>query len=86
MAFHEITDAQRNSDYFNISDTGVQIISLSRDGSALLKVAPLTVEMILRELVVSGKEVIISTGSAYFLAGDYQNGQLSASLVRIVGE
>lgn len=49
MAFHEITEAQRNSDYFNISDTGAQIISLSRDGSALLKVAPPTVEMILRE-------------------------------------
>lgn len=85
MAFTDITIAQRNSDYTNVTDPSAKLVSLNRDGDAVLEISTATAEFIVQNLSLhAGKPVIISTGSTYFLAGNYTEPRLECSLVRIV--
>lgn len=85
MAFTDITIAQRSSDYSNLTDTSAKLVSLNRDGDAVLEISTATAEFIVQNLSLhAGKPVIISTGSTYFLAGNYVSPKLECSLVRIV--
>lgn len=85
MAFCDITIAQRNANYTNITDTSAQLVSLNSDGSAVLKVGTETAQFIVQNLSQeSAKQVLISTGSVLFLAGNYNAPNLECSLVRIV--
>ncbi|WYC18340.1 hypothetical protein [Citrobacter phage vB_CfrS_K1M] len=85
MAFTDITIAQRNSDYTNVTDPSAKLVSLNRDGDAVLEISTATAEFIVQNLSLhAGKPVIISTGSTYFLAGNYVAQKLECSLVRIV--
>jgi hypothetical protein len=85
MAFTDITIAQRNSDYTNVTDPSAKLVSLNRDGDAVLEISTATAEFIVQNLSLhAGKPVIISTGSTYFLAGNYTAPKLECSLVRIV--
>lgn len=85
MAFTDITTAQQTSDYNNIADTSAKLISLNQDGSAVLEVSAVTAELYVRNLSqANGKPVIINTGGASFLAGNYTAPKLECSLVRIV--
>jgi hypothetical protein len=83
--FTDITIAQRNSDYTNVTDPSAKLASLNRDGDAVLEISTATAEFIVQNLSLhAGKPVIISTGSTYFLAGNYVAPKLECSLVRIV--
>lgn len=85
MAFTDITIAQRSADYSNLTDTSAKLVSLNRDGDAVLEISTATAEFIVQNLSLhAGKPVIISTGSTYFLAGNYTAPKLECSLVRIV--
>ena len=85
MAFTDITIAQRNSDYTNVTDPSAKLVSLNRDGDAVLEISTATAEFIVQNLSLhAGKPVIISTGGTYFLAGNYTAPRLECSLVRIV--
>lgn len=85
MAFTDITIAQRNSEYTNLTDSSAKLVSLNRDGSAVLEISAQTAEFIAQNLSLhAGKPVIIGTGSTYFVAGDYVAPKLECSLVRIV--
>ena len=85
MSFTDLTNAQLTSDYNHITDSSAKLISLNRDGSAVLEVTPLTAEYLVRNLTVAnGKPAVVSIGSAYFVAGDYEAPRLKCSLVRIV--
>lgn len=85
MSFTDLTNAQLTSDYNHITDSSAKLISLNRDGSAVLEITPVTAELLVRNLTIaSGKPVAVSTGSAYFVAGDYEAPRLKCSLVRIV--
>ena len=85
MAFTDIAIAQRSTDYTNITDTSAKLVSLNRDGSAVLEISAQTAEFIAQNLSLhAGKPVIISTGRTYFLAGNYVAPKLECSLVRIV--
>ena len=85
MSFCDITIAQRNSDYTNVTDPSAKLVSLNRDGDAVLEISTATAEFIVQNLSLhAGKPVIISTGSTYFLAGNYTAPRLECSLVRIV--
>lgn len=83
--FTDITIAQRNSEYTNVTDPSAKLVSLNRDGDAVLEISTATAEFIVQNLSLhAGKPVIISTGSTYFLAGNYTAPRLECSLVRIV--
>lgn len=83
--FTDITIAQRSADYSNLTDTSAKLVSLNRDGDAVLEISTATAEFIVQNLSLhAGKPVIISTGSTYFLAGNYVVPKLECSLVRIV--
>lgn len=83
--FTDITIAQRNSDYTNVTDPSAKLVSLNRDGDAVLEISTATADFIVQNLSLhAGKPVIISTGSTYFLAGNYAAPKLECSLVRIV--
>lgn len=85
MAFTDITIAQRNSEYTNVTDPSAKLVSLNRNGDAVLEISTATAEFIVQNLSLhAGKPVIISTGSTYFLAGNYTAPRLECSLVRIV--
>lgn len=85
MAITEITIEQRSADYSNLTDTGAKLVSLSRDGDAVLSISPEALHFITQQIMIAGsKPVIISTGSNLFIAGDFKDGKLEASLVRIV--
>lgn len=85
MAFTEITIAQRSSEFTNFTDIGATLVSLARDGSAILNISPQALSFLTEQIMIPGsKPVIISTGNNLFLAGDYKDGKLEASLVRIV--
>lgn len=86
MSFCDITIAQRNANFTNITDTSAQLVSLNSDGSAVLKIGTETAQFIVQKLSqVNAKQVLISTGSVLFLAGNYNAPNLECSLVRIVG-
>lgn len=83
--FTDITIAQRNSEFTNVTDPSAKLVSLNRGGDAVLEVSTATAEFIVQNLSLhAGKPVIISTGSTYFLAGNYTAPKLECSLVRIV--
>lgn len=83
--FTDITIAQRNSEFTNVTDPSAKLVSLNRDGDAVLEISTATAEFIVQNLSLhAGKPVIISTGSTYFLAGNYAAPKLECSLVRIV--
>lgn len=85
MAFCDITIAQRNANFTNIADTSAQLVSLKSDGSAVLKIGTETAQFIVQNLSQeNAKQVLISTGSVLFLAGNYNSTNLECSLVRIV--
>ena len=85
MAFTDITIAQRNANFTNIADTSAQLVSLNSDGSAVLKIGTETAQFIVQNLSQANeKQVLISTGSVLFLAGNYNAPNLECSLVRIV--
>lgn len=85
MAFCDITIAQRNASYTNITDTSAQLVSLNSDGSAVLKIGTETAQFIVQNLSQANtKQALISTGSVLFLAGNYNAPNLECSLVRIV--
>lgn len=85
MAFCDITIAQRNASYTNITDTSARLVSLNSDGSAVLKIGTETAQFIVQNLSQeNAKQVLISTGSVLFLAGNYNAPNLECSLVRIV--
>lgn len=85
MAFCDITIAQRNANFTNIADTSAQLVSLNSDGSAVLKIGTETAQFIVQNLSqANAKQVLISTGSVLFLAGNYNAPDLECSLVRIV--
>nr|DAH78041.1 MAG TPA: hypothetical protein [Bacteriophage sp.] len=85
MSFCDITIAQRNANYTNIADTSAQLVSLNSDGSAVLKIGTETAQFIVQNLSqANAKQVLISTGSVLFLAGNYNAPNLECSLVRIV--
>lgn len=85
MAFTDITIAQRNANFTNIADTSAQLVSLNSDGSAVLKIGTETAQFIVQNLSqANAKQVLISTGSVLFLAGNYNAPNLECSLVRIV--
>lgn len=85
--FTDITIAQRNANYTNIADTSAQLVSLNSDGSAVLKIGTETAQFIVQNLSQeNAKQVLISTGSVLFLAGNYNAPNLECSLVRIVEE
>lgn len=85
MAFCDITIAQRNANFTNITDTSAQLVSLNSDGSAVLKISTETAQFIVQNLSQeNAKQVLISTGSVLFLAGNYNAPNLECSLVRIV--
>lgn len=85
MSFCDITIAQRNANYTNITDTSAQLVSLNSDGSAVLKIGTETAQFIVQNLSqTNAKQVLISTGSVLFLAGNYNAPNLECSLVRIV--
>ena len=39
MAFTDIAIAQRSTDYTNITDTSAKLVSLNRDGDAVLEIS-----------------------------------------------
>ena len=83
--FTDITIAQRNSEFTNVTDPSAKLVSLNRDGDAVLEISTATAEFIVQNFSLhAGKPVIISTGSTYFLAGNYVAPKLECSLVRIV--
>lgn len=83
--FTDITIAQRNSEFTNVTDPSAKLVSLNRDGDVVLEISTATAEFIVQNLSLhAGKPVIISTGSTYFLAGNYTAPRLECSLVRIV--
>lgn len=85
MAFCDITIAQRSANFTNITDTSAQLVSLNRDGSAVLKIGTETAQFIVQNMSqANAKQVLISTGSVLFLAGNYNAPNLECSLVRIV--
>lgn len=85
MAFCDITIAQRNANFTNIADVSAQLVSLNSDGSAVLKIGTETAQFIVQNLSqANAKQVLISTGSVLFLAGNYSTPNLECSLVRIV--
>ena len=85
MAFSELTIAQRTANYTHITDTSAQLVSLNSDGSAVLKIGTETAQFIVQNLSqANAKQVLISTGSVLFLAGNYNAPNLECSLVRIV--
>ena len=85
MAFTDITIAQRNSEFTNVTDPSAKLVSINRDGDAVLEISTATAEFIVQNLSLhAGKPVIISTGSTYFVAGNYTAPRLECSLVRIV--
>lgn len=85
MSFCDITIAQRNANFTNMTDTSAQLVSLNRDGSAVLKIGAETAQLIVQNLSQeNAKQVLISTGSVLFLAGNYNAPNLECSLVRIV--
>lgn len=83
--FTDITIAQCNSEFTNVTDPSAKLVSLNRDGDAVLEISTATAEFIVQNLSLhAGKPVIISTGSTYFLSGNYVAPKLECSLVRIV--
>ncbi len=85
MSFTDITIAQRSADYTNITDSQAKMLSLTKYGDAILEISAATAEFIVQNLsLANGKPVIVSTGGASFLAGDYTAPKLQCSLVRIV--
>ena len=64
MSFCDITIAQRNANFTNITDTSAQLVSLNSDGSAVLKIGTETAQFIVQNLSqANAKQVLISTGS-----------------------
>lgn len=85
MSFCNITIAQRNANFTNMTDTSAQLVSLNSDGSAVLKIGTETAQFLVQNLSqANAKQVLISTGSVLFLAGNYSAPNLECSLVRIV--
>lgn len=85
MSFCDITIAQRSANFTNITDTSAQLVSQNRDGSAVLKIGTETAQFIVQNMSqANAKQVLISTGSVLFLAGNYNAPNLECSLVRIV--
>ena len=80
MAFCDITIAQRNANFTNMTDTSAQLVSLNSDGSAVLKIGTQTAQFIVQNLSqANAKQVLISTGSVLFLAGNYSAPNLECS-------
>lgn len=86
MSFLDITIAQRTANYTNFSDPSATLVSLSKDGAAVLRISQDTATFITQNLSqANAKPVLVSTGGGVlFLAGDYVAPNLNCSLVRIV--
>lgn len=86
MSFTDISSETRNSDYNNITVGRAALVSLNKDGDAVLTVDSDTALLYLSAISISGgKPVCFAYQGSYFIPESYEDGKLTCSLVRIVG-